>query len=352
VAESAPGTLVGHTPAPRIPAGEQGRPGAMLQLIPLAPGDFEPHLLHRAERDWSETNCWQDMMIEVLHLLDLDPVAPAAFALSADFEGSQWALFKYPPEDLRTLYGIEITELYVWRPVIEHLEIALRDGQLLTIEADAFYLPDTAGVSYKLDHVKTGIVPQMLDVSGRRMWYFHNAGYFEVSGEDFDGIFQLGGNVSVHVPLPYVEVIRLDRLRRPEPDELTRQVVELTKEHLRRRPSSNPMPRFQDQLSSDLQWIADHGADGFHHYAFATCRQCGASAELAAAFVDWLGEHDGGGLSEAADCYREISSTAKGLQFALARVARGKKVDLAGPFERMADSWHKAVTLLVKRYLP
>lgn len=337
--------------ATRTPADEPERTGRTLQLIQLATADFEPHLLHRAERDWSETNCWQDMMIEVLHLLDLDPVAPAAFALSADFEGSQWALFKYPPEDLRTLYGIEVTELYVWRPVIEHLEIAMRDRQLLTIEVDAFYLPDTAGVSYKLDHVKTGIVPQMLDLSGHRMWYFHNAGYFEVSGDDFDGIFQLGGKQSVHVPLPYVEVIRLDRLRRPDPDELTRKALELTKDHLRRRPSSNPMPRFREQLSSDLVWIAEHGAEGFHHYAFATCRQCGASAELAAAFVDWLDEHDGGGLSDAADRYREISATAKSLQFALARVARGKKIDLDGPFERMADAWQAAIDLLVARYL-
>jgi hypothetical protein len=337
--------------ATRRTAGAQEDLVTALQLVQLRPDDFEPHLLHRAERDWSETNCWQDMMVEVLHLLDLDPVAPAAFTLSTDFEGSQWALFKYPPEDLRTLYGIEITELYVWRPVIEHLEIALKDGQLLTIEVDAFYLPDTAGVSYKLDHVKTGIVPQMLDITARRMWYFHNAGYFEVSGDDFAGIFQLEGRASLHVPLPYVEVIRLDRLHRPDPDELRRKVLDLTREHLRRRPSSNPMPRFRDQLTSDLPWIAGHGAEGFHHYAFATLRQCGASAELAAAFVDWLDEHDRGGLAAGADRFREISATAKSLQFALARVARGKKIDLEGPFDRMAEAWQEAVDSLVERYL-
>jgi hypothetical protein len=322
-----------------------------LQLIQLKPDEFEPHLLHRAERDWSETNCWQDMMIEVLHLLDLDPVAASAFTLSADFEGSQWALFKYPPEDLRTLYGIEIVELYVWRPVIEHLETAFLNRQLLTVEVDSFYLPDTAGVSYKLDHVKTGIVPQMLDISGRRMWYFHNAGYYEVSGDDFAGIFHLDGRAHPFVPVPYVEIVRLDRLERPGTGELTRKVVDLTKEHLRRRPFSNPMPRFRDQLLSDLPWIAEHGANGFHNYAFATCRQCGGNAQLAAAFVDWLDEHDGSGLAGAADRFREISSTAKGLQFALARVARGKQLDLEGPFDRMAEAWQEAMDILVERYL-
>ncbi|MGO9343275.1 MAG: DUF1839 family protein [Acidimicrobiales bacterium] len=321
-----------------------------LQLVPLGPDEFEPHPLHRADRDWTETNCWQDMMIEVLHLFDLDPVAASAFSLSTDFEGSQWTLFKYPPEDLRTLFGLEIAELYVWRPVIDHLEIAFRDRQLLTIEVDAFYLPDTAGVTYQLGHVKTGIVPQMLDRQGRRMWYFHNAGYFELSGDDFDAILQLSGP-SVHVPLPYVEVIRLDRMRRPEPDELRQKAVGLTREHLLRRPSDNPMPRFREHLCADLPWLEEHGEAGFHPYAFATCRQCGASAELAAAFLDWLDEHDGGGLAAAAQCYREISSTAKSLQFALARVARHRKVDLDAPFERMGRAWQEASELLASRYL-
>lgn len=320
------------------------------QLVPLDLDEFEPHPLHRVDRDWSETNCWQDMMIEVLHVLGLDPVAACAFTLSTDFEGSQWTLFKYPPEDLRALFGIDIAELYAWRPVIEHLEIAFRDGQLLTLEVDAYYLPDTAGVTYQIGHVKTGIVPQMLDRPGRRMRYFHNAGYFEVSGDDFDAILQLSGP-STYVPLPYIEVVRLDRLRRPDSEELRHKVVELTREHLLRGPTTNPMSRFRDHLSADLPWIEQHGEEGFHPYAFATCRQCGASAELAAAFVDWLDEHDGSGLGAAADRYREISTTAKSLQFALARVARHRKVDLEAPFERMVLAWQEATDILTARYL-
>jgi hypothetical protein len=67
--------------------------------------------------------------------------------------------------------------------------------------------------------------------------------------------------------------------------------------------------------------------------------------------VDWLDEHDGGGLGAAADRYREISSTAKALQFALARVARHRKVDLDAPFERMAAAWQEATDVLAARYL-
>jgi Domain of unknown function (DUF1839) len=322
-----------------------------LQLFQIDPVDFEPHGLHRADRDWTETNCWQDMMIETLSVLGLDPVAASAFTLSTDFEGSQWTLFKYPPEDLRGLFGIDIAELYVWRPLIEHLEIAFRDGQLLTAEVDAYYLPDTAGVTYGRGHVKTGIVPWMLDREGRRMQYFHNAGFFELSGDDFNGIFYLDGLPDAHVLPPYVELIRLDNLHRPQPAELTKQVVDLVREHLGRRPATNPIPRFYEHLQSDLSWIEENGEAAFHSYAFATCRQCGASAELAAAFSEWLDLYDGTGLAGAAENYRRISSLCKSVQFALARVARGRKVDLDGAFERMAQAWQEATDIMVTRYL-
>jgi hypothetical protein len=111
------------------------------------------------------------------------------------------------------------------------------------------------------------------------------------------------------------------------------------------------MPRFYEHLVADLPWIADNGEAGFHHYAFATCRQCGASAELAAALVDWLDQHDGGGLATAAQHYRVISSLSKSVQFALARVAHGRKVDLDGAFERMGQAWQEAMDLLTSRYL-
>ena len=38
--------------------------------------------------------------------------------------------------------------------------------------------------------MKSTLVPQMVDVGARRLGYFHNAGYFELDGDDFDGVFQ------------------------------------------------------------------------------------------------------------------------------------------------------------------
>ena len=310
---------------------------------------FAPHPLHAAERTWTETNCYVDVWIEVLHALGLDPVAAAAFTLSCDFEGDQWTFFKYPPEDLRELYGLEVAELNVWRPVVEHVGEQLGLGRLCTVECDSWFLPDTRGVAYGEAHVKTTVVPAALDLPGRRLGYFHNAGYFVLDGDDFDGIFRLGPHADPTALAPYVESIRLDRVRRDDPDRVER-VVALAGDHLARRPTDNPITRLAARMQDDLAWLAGQDLEVFHRYAFGTCRQCGASAELAADFVDWLNAHDAPGTESAADSLRAVAEGAKSLQFSLARVVRGRSVDLAPVLDAMADRWDAAMTVLDGRY--
>ena len=290
-----------------------------------------------------------DVWIEVLHALGLDPVAAAAFTLSADFEGHQWSFFKYPPEDLRTLFGLEVSELNVWKTVIEHVAEELDLGRLCTVEADSWFLPDTRGVSYRTAHVKSTIVPGALDVGGRRLGYFHNAGYFELEGDDFDGIFRRGVHAESSELPPYMELIRLDRVRRGDPA-LVERVVALTGDHLARRPETNPVARLGRRLVDDLPWLAGQDLETFHLYAFGTCRQCGASAELASSFVEWLNRHDRPGTEAAAGSFTELAAGAKALQFTLARVVRGRQVDLAPILASMERHWSDAMATLLARY--
>jgi hypothetical protein len=310
---------------------------------------FVPHLLHASERSWTETNCYVDVWIEVLNALDLDPVAASAFTLSCDFEGDQWTFFKFPPEDLWSLYGIDVAEMNVWRPVVDHVEEQLAMGRLCTVEGDALFLPDTAGVSYGTHHVKTTIVPSRLDRDARALGYFHNAGYYELEGDDFDGLFRLGTHEDPAALPPYMERIRLDRVRRDDPD-LVDRVLALTRDHLARRPSDNPVRRMAGRLREDLPWLATQDLEVFHLYSFGLSRQCGASTELAASFVDWLNEHDGPGTGSAATALREVSEGAKRLQFAMARVARGRTVDIDGVLGDMAANWDDAMGVLGARY--
>jgi Domain of unknown function (DUF1839) len=317
------------------------------RLLAIDAASYVPHALHRSDRCWTETNCYVDVWIEVLHALGLDPLAAGAFTLSGDFEGDQWTFFKIPPEDLRALYGIEVSEMNAWRPIVEHICEQLALGRLLTVEVDSWFLPDTHGVAYRSDHVKSTIVPQEIDVAGKRLGYFHNAGYHELGDEDFDGVLRLDVDDPWRLP-PYVELVRLERLR-PEGPSLG-EVVELTAQHLARRPLDNPIERLAKRIESDRSQLEERGISYFHQYAFGTCRQCGASAEVAAAFVDWLGSHDGGGLETVADRFRVVAEGAKTVQFGLARMVAGRRFDIQASLEEMARAWHEAMATLVERY--
>ena len=77
----------------------------------------------------------------------LEPLAALPFTLAIDFEGDQWTFFKFPLADLDALYGVDVFELNVWRPLVDHLEEQLALGRPALVEVDAFYLPDTAGTS-------------------------------------------------------------------------------------------------------------------------------------------------------------------------------------------------------------
>jgi len=150
-----------------------------IEALPgLNAGAYQCHSLHGQDAVWVEKNCYGDVWIELLHALKLEPLAVLPFTLAVDFEGDQWTFFKPSQEELRDLYGIDVQELTVWRPLIEHAIEHLSTGKLISTEADAFWLPDTVGTDYRLKHSKTTILLANLDVDARQLGYFHNSGYF------------------------------------------------------------------------------------------------------------------------------------------------------------------------------
>lgn len=304
-------------------------------LANLRVAGYRSHPLHAHDRAWAETNCYVDPWIEVLHSLGLEPRAALAFCLSADFDGDQFGFLKPPHEDLYQLYGIEVRELNIWRPLAEHIEEQLAFGRLLTVEVDACYLPDTNGVSYQLDHVKTTVLPVRIDRQAATLEYFHNAGYHRLEGADFAAIVDAPG-----LP-PYVETIKFDRLR-SDPQRLRATAQELARTHLNRAPSDNPMLRLGKRVSADAEWLIHSDLDTFHRYAFGICRQSGAAAQFAADFVEWLDAS----LTPAADHFRRAAEQARVLQLTLARAARGRATDLDSPVAAMADAWAAGMDLV------
>jgi hypothetical protein len=308
---------------------------------------YEPHALHCAQRGWAVSNCYVDLWIELLHHLGCEPRAAFAFTVTVDFEDDQWTFYKVPISDLAYLYGIVVQELNVWRPLDEHAIDHARLGRVLLAETDGFFLPDLAGTSYRAAHGKTTIAIVAVDTARRRLGYFHHGGYYELEGDDFDGVFRRGAHVPREDVLPaYVELAKFDRMRRPTDEELALRAARLLGLHLSTRPQTNPFRRHRERLADDLLDLRAGGADAFHAYAFATFRQVGAACEHAAAFLGWLGGHFPEVLPAAA-CYERMSAALRTLMLKSARVAAGGRIfDCDASMTPVADDWDAAMAHL------
>ncbi len=334
----------------------------MVKLLPIDPATYVPHALHTNEESaWPETNCYVDLFIEVLHGLGLEPLASLGFTLLMDWEGEQWSFFKFQHHDLLRLYGLEVQEHAIWRPLEDHIEEQVAMGRSILIELDSFYLPDTRGTAYGAEHVKTTVAVNRLDREKREMDYFHNKGFFTLSGEDYAKILYVEPPGHTVLP-PYVEVVKIDKKKTLAPAALREASIACLKEHYARRPSENPFTLYRPRFKTDLAWLKTQPLATYHLYAFATLRQIGANFELASEHMKWLaggaeGLAAGGSLAaafaSAAEDFRQISDQAKSLQFKLARAVQGKKpIDEEPMMAAMEASWARAMNTLGARLEP
>jgi len=324
----------------------------MKSLLPLNPHAYQQHAIHGDDRIWAETNCYVDVLIELIHAFGYNPVAGLAFTLSIDFESDQWTFFKYPPIDLLELYGMDVQELNPWRSLAVHVQTQVEAGRPVLVELDSYYLPDTAGTAYKTDHVKSTVAVNEIDIEKKHMGYFHGQGYYHVGGEDFEQLFQLNGLVHERMLPPYIELIKL----REQPNSinsqilLRRSIISLQRQ-LRIMPEQNPFDKFSEQFIVDVNWLRQESIDSFHQYAFATLRQFGACFELAATYLQWLSDSGETDLEEAMAGYLAISNDVKTYQFKLARsIARNKIIGL-DELHSMAKHWQQCRDILTAKYL-
>jgi hypothetical protein len=323
-----------------------------VRLWDIDASTYSRHPLHGAERVWPESNCYVDLWVELLHTAGAEPLAALPFALTVDLEGDQWTFFKFPSADLDALYGVTVFELNVWRSLPAQVVEQLVLRRPAVVEVDAFYLPDTSGTSYRSQHVKTSIGIQALDPADRRLGYFHNAGYYELAGEDFAGLFRLEGHLTdpEYLP-PYVEVAKLGNRQPLAGRDLVEASIALLRSHLARRPFTNPFSRYATRFRSDLESLIGEPLSSFHNYAFATLRQCGAAFELGGAYLRWLEAGGECGLEPAAEACARIAETAKTLQFKTARAVHSRRpLDASPMLDEMIEAWDDTMTTLGARY--
>lgn len=323
----------------------------MKQIVTLDPGTYQRHLIHGEGRSWAETNCYVDLWIELLHALGHEPIAALPFTLAIDFEGDQWTFFKFPLSDLFELYGLDVQELAVWRPLIDHIDEQIGRGRPVLVELDSYYLPDTVGTAYKQAHVKTTVAVNELDIEARHLGYFHNQGYFHLDGDDFIDIFRLRGTPDPAMLPPYVEFVKIREQSHLDQNSLVDTSLRLLRKQLALVPATNPFERFKVRLEKDLEWLVQGTIEDFHQYSFATLRQYGACFELSATYLRWLADHGQIGLDDATASFTFLSENTKVFQFQLARAtSRRKALDLT-PIDDMAARWEQAMSLLKSRYL-
>ena len=183
--------------------------GGAVSLFGLDPATYRPHGLHAGDRVYPETNCYSDVIIELLHGRGDEPLAAMGTTVRLDFEGDQWTFFKPDPADLERLFGIDIHEMQPYRPIPTEIAELLAQGRTMTVELDAWYLPDTAATSYRTEHVKTTVIPEAIDLADGRLHYFHNGSLYALDGADYRGIFRIGSDDPTVLP-PYTELVRFD----------------------------------------------------------------------------------------------------------------------------------------------
>jgi hypothetical protein len=306
----------------------------MPRLLPISPHGYVQHPLHAPDRCWPETNCYLDLWIELLHALGLPPEAAMAFTVRQDFEDDQFGFSKIPLEDLETLYGLRVQELALYDPLEAHVLRQMARGRLCLVELDPFWMPDTGQAAYRIQHGKTTVGINAIDVEASRLEYFHNAGYFALEGEDFDQLFRPAA-ADDRPFRPYVEFTTLEPVHLSRAEMKARSAAILERDWARR-PAANPIRAFQAVYAERAEALVGRDMQAFHDFAFHNPRLLGANFEMLGACLDWLSD---GRDPRIARC-RTIAEAAKAAQFQLARAVARRRFDtLAAQLDAAADAW-------------
>lgn len=309
-------------------------------LLGIDPSSYRSHSLHSAQRIYVETNCYADIVIELLHARGEEPLAAMTGTIGVDFEGDQWTFFKPSADELRLLYGMDVHEMQPYRPLPEQIAEQLRNGRTLTIELDSWFLPDTAATSYRREHVKSSVAIEAIDVDHEVLRYFHATGLHELRDEDYRGAFRIGAPQSEWLLPPYTELVRFDAGPALRGEQLREAVRELLTGHLSRLGGGNPFRRFGAQLERDLPRLLAAAPADYHAYAFATVRMAGSTFEVAASHLDWL---LGQRAAVASSAFAEIAEGCKRLSL---KLARRREFDAVAATEALAGSWERGMSAL------
>ena len=305
---------------------------------------FKPHPMHGVDRSWPETNCYTDLWIELLAHLGMIPEACFGFAIGQDFGSDQFTFSKPPLPDLELLYGLKVRELSLYKSLEYHAALHTGQRNIILLEVDAFYLPDTFATTYRQDHGKTTIAIDHVNVRSRSCHYFHNAARGELSGDDYIGVFQLQSDDGKPIDkmYPYMEVVERPTSLKSG-DKLRKVATEIFRDHFAKRPIYNPFTMWRQAFDRQLEALLIN-PNFFHDYAFHFPRMAGANFETLSSHINWISEEQ---LQCAVSGCQNIAKIAKTFQYRIARSVARRKIDLADDcFDLLEHNYSNVVDAL------
>lgn len=312
----------------------------------LTPENYRRHPLHGNGGTGLQAHGHADPWIAFVHTLGLEPLAMLASTVAANFEGDQWTACQPPLPELRALYGIDVRELAVWRPLVEHAREHLAGGKLIHARVDPRWLPDARDGGDR-GHTRTCILMAELDEARERLDYFHDDGYFELEGADFRQLFRPEGAPDSGLPPLSAQLVRLDRLARKDPSELADESFELLRLHFAWRPRSNPFSRFASRLAKELPGLRETGLDSWRRWSAATVCEGGSAFELLAAHLRWLATQSYPELDEPAERFDAIATACAALLLKGERaVGSGAPLGANDLLHAVASDWERGMAQL------
>jgi hypothetical protein len=274
----------------------------------------------------------------------MEALAMLPFTLAVDFSGDHWTFFKPQLTEIRDLYGVNIQEMSLWRSLLEHCCEHLPHGRLVSVEVDAYWLPDTQATDYRKQHTKTTIAVAELDPEKQILGYFHNTAYHQLSGEDFRQIFRIDIETPADYLFPYSELIHLDNVVQHSQEKLVEISYGLLQRYAQLIPSANPLISYAERFKKELPVMQQLGLAYYHQWAFNNTRQLGAAFELAAAYLQWLTAAGVADFSASIASFEKISTDNKSLILKVARaVNTNKPLDLTETYRNMASDWDQGM---------
>ena len=315
-------------------------------LQSTSPGQYKSSGLHDKSRDWPETNCYMDLWIELIHAFGGQPEAMLPVVFGVDFEGDHFTFFKPSLTDIYDLYGVDVQELQTWRGIIPATVEQLNRGCIVMPEVDAFFLPDTLATDYRKKHSKSSIAICSMDLERRYCKYFHNAGFFELEGDDFELLFGLKRPEGTVDLSPYTEFAKIDGFQAKQDLELMGLSSCILNRVLKTVPKTNPFSAFRASFLEQVPVIKEHGMEMYHGYVFANVRHAGSAFELGSQYLKWA-ELRGQQYGNAGEHCAVISDSCKKLLLKLARaVSSSRQVDFSELFDTLERSWEAAMGVL------